>query len=388
MKKLYFSLLAGLLAGYSSYAQDKIVTTGNNLPNTADAKAADIVIGSDAGTRHDASMMWWSNASASRISNTNDVFYLSVWNTLNSNIGLAANVGGKSFFQGPLGIGTIDPKAKLSIKGSESALLRLNPTTDNGEATIGFNARASETDFSRMWVMGAGGWGKGDYFTLGSTAHGTPSMVMTHDGNVGVMTENPTAVFQVADGWWKTAIGSANGEDLNFGTSYIGFNAARSNNHTWLLHGDGNNNGGSVIYGDIWGNINFAAVNRTGDSDVVYSDKYIKKSIVFQITSTGITHAKEVKVDQVSWPDYVFKPDYKLASLASVKAYIDQNKHLPEMPSAEQVEKEGVGLGVMNKLLTKKVEELTLYLLEQNKQMHSMQKRLQTLEKRVIHRIK
>ncbi|WP_439694709.1 hypothetical protein ACFGVS_16055 [Mucilaginibacter sp. AW1-7] len=68
-----------------------------------------------------------------------------------------------------------------------------------------------------------------------------------------------------------------------------------------------------------------------------------------------------------NWPDYVLKKDYTLPSLADVKNYIDQNQHLPEIPSAQQIEKDGINLGEMNKLLLKKVEELTLYLIEKDK---------------------
>jgi hypothetical protein len=69
-----------------------------------------------------------------------------------------------------------------------------------------------------------------------------------------------------------------------------------------------------------------------------------------------------------NWPDYVFKKDYELPSLQEVKAYIDQNHHLPEIPSEQQIAKEGLNLGEMNKLLVKKVEELTLYLIEKDKE--------------------
>lgn len=74
----------------------KYVGTGNNVFNVADPKAADIVIGSDSGTRHDSSIMMWSNASASRIFQQSDIFYLSVWNqnpVTGAKITLAAGTG-------------------------------------------------------------------------------------------------------------------------------------------------------------------------------------------------------------------------------------------------------------------------------------------------------
>ncbi len=84
--------------------------------------------------------------------------------------------------------------------------------------------------------------------------------------------------------------------------------------------------------------------------------------------SHGKVHAEEVKVDlSVPGPDYVFEEDYDLPTLESIKQYVKQNKHLPEVPSAKEMEEKGIDLGVMNMLLLKKVEELTLHLIEQDR---------------------
>jgi hypothetical protein len=86
-------------------------------------------------------------------------------------------------------------------------------------------------------------------------------------------------------------------------------------------------------------------------------------------------HAQEVKVDlSVPGPDYVFNSDYNLLTLEEIQTYIDKNKHLPEVPSAKEMEANGVQLGEMNMLLLKKIEELTLYLLEQQKQISELKK--------------
>ncbi|MGF7073837.1 hypothetical protein [Mucilaginibacter sp. 3215] len=84
-----------------------------------------------------------------------------------------------------------------------------------------------------------------------------------------------------------------------------------------------------------------------------------------------------------NWPDYVFKPTYQLPSLTEVKAYIDQNQHLPEIPSEQEIAKNGLNLGEMNRLLMKKVEELTLYLIEKDQQDKRKDKQLEELQKRV-----
>jgi hypothetical protein len=102
-----------------------------------------------------------------------------------------------------------------------------------------------------------------------------------------------------------------------------------------------------------------------------------------KLTVNGTIHSKEVKVDMNILPDYVFKPGYELLTLDEVKSYIDKNQHLPGVPSAEQVEKEGLKLGEMNVALLKKVEELTLYLLEKDKQDKQKQVQIDQLKRQV-----
>jgi hypothetical protein len=78
----------------------------------------------------------------------------------------------------------------------------------------------------------------------------------------------------------------------------------------------------------------------------------------------GTIHSKSVLIDLNGWNDYVFKRDYRLLPLSEVKTYIDQHQHLPEIPSEHEMIKNGLNISEMNKLLMKKVEELTLYAIE------------------------
>lgn len=80
------------------------------------------------------------------------------------------------------------------------------------------------------------------------------------------------------------------------------------------------------------------------------------------------------------WPDYVFEKNYKLMPLSSLETYIEKNKHLPDMPSAAVVEKEGIQVAEMNAKLLQKVEELTLYLLDLKKENEGLKARLEALE--------
>ncbi len=99
-----------------------------------------------------------------------------------------------------------------------------------------------------------------------------------------------------------------------------------------------------------------------------------------KLSVAGNIRAKEVKVTVNGWSDYVFAKDYRLRPLSEVKAYIDQFGHLPEVPSAKEVEKDGLELGQMEATLLKKIEELTLYLLELKQANEELQQKVSKLE--------
>jgi hypothetical protein len=100
-----------------------------------------------------------------------------------------------------------------------------------------------------------------------------------------------------------------------------------------------------------------------------------------KLTVSGQVHAQEVKVTvNAPGPDYVFEKDYALPSLDQIKNYIEENKHLPEVPSAKEMEKNGVQLGEMNMLLLKKIEELTLYVIELKRRDEVQQREIEQLK--------
>jgi hypothetical protein len=92
---------------------------------------------------------------------------------------------------------------------------------------------------------------------------------------------------------------------------------------------------------------------------------------------TGI-RTRKITVDQATWPDYVFDSTYQLLPLIKLESYIQQYRHLPEIITSAQVKSEGVNLGDNQALMLKKIEELTLYVIEQQKKIDELQK--QTLE--------
>jgi hypothetical protein len=107
----------------------------------------------------------------------------------------------------------------------------------------------------------------------------------------------------------------------------------------------------------------------------------ITKAAGYTLAVGGSAIAESVTVKlQSGWADYVLEKVYQRPSLTKVKTYIDENQHLPEIPSAAEVAKNGLNLGEMNKLLLKKVEELTLYLVESNRKQLVQDSRIRKLE--------
>ncbi|MEQ8905149.1 hypothetical protein [Ekhidna sp.] len=124
---------------------------------------------------------------------------------------------------------------------------------------------------------------------------------------------------------------------------------------------------------------NYLQVRNTGQS-YVQGKLAVSGTTVpagYQFSVDGKAIMEEVKVElSGTWPDYVFEPTYNLRTLEETEEYIKTNKHLPEIPSAKEMEANGVELGEMNMLLLKKIEELTLHLIDVNKENTSLRQQL------------
>jgi len=99
------------------------------------------------------------------------------------------------------------------------------------------------------------------------------------------------------------------------------------------------------------------------------------------LSVNGNIRAKQIKVETTNWPDYVFGENYQLPSLKETEKFIKENGHLPEVPKAETVEKEGYFLNEMDKILLKKIEELTLHIINLDK---TNQKQQQLIDKLLL----
>ncbi|GAA5088516.1 hypothetical protein GCM10023210_12240 [Chryseobacterium ginsengisoli] len=126
---------------------------------------------------------------------------------------------------------------------------------------------------------------------------------------------------------------------------------------------------GKVLIGVNWNNMALASCSDCND---------------YKLFVRGGIRTEKVKVDVAAangWADYVFEKEYKLMPLTELEKFIKENKHLPEVPSTDQAIKEGIELKEMNILLLKKVEELTLYVIQQQKEIQELKNTVKKDEK-------
>jgi hypothetical protein len=130
-----------------------------------------------------------------------------------------------------------------------------------------------------------------------------------------------------------------------------------------------------IYAGGFWnknGNTLYSLDNVAIGRDAIIDD--------YKLTVEGKILTKGVKVTATGWADFVFEDNYDLKSLEYVKQFIQQNNHLPNVPSEAEVMKEGVDLNTMDATLLRKIEELTLYLIKQNEQLSEQNKKIEQLE--------
>lgn len=99
---------------------------------------------------------------------------------------------------------------------------------------------------------------------------------------------------------------------------------------------------------------------------------------LYKLSVNGKIRAHGVKI-YTDWADYVFEDSYKLSTLLEVENHINKYGHLKDIPSALEVEEKGIELGEMNKLLLQKIEELTLYLIQLNKEIEVIKTKINKL---------
>lgn len=344
----------------------------------------------------------------------------SQWTTSGSNI-YYNTVGGN------VGIGTATPGSKLDVAG-------VTTITGGGGSEVAAGGKIQlvsgyGSSISGRVLLGDGtGWKMHFSNRLGV---GTINdlVTFTDAGNVGIGTSVPTKKLDVAgEAVIKGGLYMAYADAGVFpnGTNWINFHHNRENINGFSFSGMAYSNGDGVIHTTT----NTSVVNSFGTHFLVRSKiwnaatstyDYTERFAINNSGSVGIgtitpnsnfkldvqgngvftgklaigttdmakigTYSLAVNGDAIfnkarvklygTWPDFVFEEKYGLLPIADLEAFIKANKHLPNVPSAAQVEKEGIDLGGNQQVLLQKIEELTLYIIEQQKQIDELKKKME-----------
>ena len=259
------------------------------------------------------------------------------------------------------GFAVVQENYHVVMKNSEKGFIRLR--------TLGGSAYLSETG-----RFGIGDTSSSHKFNVQGTSrlggNTTISGTLTATGNAtlgGSLAVGSAFLVSAAGAVQMTSLAVGNGITASSGSitasNHIAVGSTYISSTLGIYHGNGfqlTNAGNLTLQGGVTagGNAIFGGSLSVGDG--------------FYCDAQGNAKVKELRVTLTDWPDYVFGEGYRLMPLGEVEGYIAANGHLPQMPSAAEVEAEGADLGEMNRLLMQKVEELTLYVIDLQKQIEDL----------------
>lgn len=266
---------------------------------------------------------------------------------------------------GNVGIGmekTTHPEYRLDIFSHDftGARFKRRPSSTGG---IGIKLENGTGDGE--WVLGVGQNNHFGIFKQGETFGS--NFTILDNGFVGIGTTSPEHKLHVKDGaiqMERNGIKVQINDDSDMTAGWIG----TITNHPLLI---GTNNG-ARMYLDQAGNVGIG--KNPSSISTTNKDKFDL------FVTTGVLSEDFGIGPRVEWADYVFQENYELPTLEAVEAHIREHKHLPNIPSQATIQKEGYTVHDMNVRLLEKVEELTLYTIEQEKQIDAQNAKIKELE--------
>jgi hypothetical protein len=279
---------------------------------------------------------------------------------------------------GKVGIGTTSPGQLLQVSGASGAAISINtPWAGDAFGQLRFDTGIGNASI-RSYVPGNSTNGL-QFFTYSGGSE-IVKMTITGDGKIGIGTTSPSQSLSI-NGNTLIQNGSVSSKGYLFSSPSSNWGPQLSGLYFTPRDGVDATTDFAIKLWDAASQQGGASATRLfidATSGYVGIGTTIPDE---KLTIKGKIHAEEVKIDlSVPAPDYVFENDYKLPALNYLKSYINKNHHLPEIPSAKAMEKNGINLGEMNTLLLKKVEELTLYVIKQDKQLKQQSDQIKAIQ--------